>query len=84
MNAIILAAGKGSRMRKDGYDIPKPLLPILGVPNMERTVWMLRDFGIDDITILCNSDCFEQYRFLQEKYHCNILHNPSIETHCIL
>lgn len=76
MNAIILAAGKGSRMRKDGYDIPKPLLPILGVPNMERTVWMLRDFGIDDITILCNSDCFEQYRFLQEKYHCNILHNP--------
>lgn len=76
MNAIILAAGKGSRMRKDGYDTPKPLLPILGVPNMERTVWMLRDFGIDDITILCNSDCFEQYRFLQERYHCHILHTP--------
>lgn len=41
MNAIILAAGKGSRMRKDGYSTPKPLLPILGVPNLERTVWML-------------------------------------------
>lgn len=39
MNAIILAAGKGSRMRKDGYSTPKPLLPILGVPNLERTVW---------------------------------------------
>ena len=52
MNAIILAAGKGSRMRKDGYSTPKPLLPILGVPNLERTVWMLHEFGIEDITVL--------------------------------
>ena len=56
MNAIILAAGKGSRMRKDGYSTPKPLLPILGVPNLERTVWMLHEFGIEDITVLCNSE----------------------------
>ena len=33
MNAIILAAGNSSRMKRDGYNIPKPLLPILGVPN---------------------------------------------------
>lgn len=44
MNAIILAAGKGSRMRKDGYSTPKPLLPILGVPNLERTVWIIADY----------------------------------------
>lgn len=62
MNAIILAAGKGSRMRKDGYSTPKPLLPILGVPNLERTVWMLHEFGIEDITVLCNSEFLEQYR----------------------
>ena len=66
MNAIILAAGKGSRMRKDGYSTPKPLLPILGVPNLERTVWMLHEFGIEDITVLCNSEFLEQYRFLQD------------------
>lgn len=76
MNAIILAAGKGSRMRKDGYSTPKPLLPILGVPNLERTVWMLHEFGIEDITVLCNSEFLEQYRFLQERYRCHILHNP--------
>lgn len=76
MNAIILAAGKGSRMRKDGDSTPKPLLPISGVPNLERTVLMLHEFGIEDITVLCNSEFLEQYRFLQERYRCHILHNP--------
>lgn len=68
---------RGSRMRKDGYDTPKPLLPILGVPNIERTIWMLHDFGIDDITILCSSNYLKQYQFLWEKYHCHILHNST-------
>lgn len=76
MNAVILAAGKSSRMRSDGYDTPKPLLPILDVPNIERTVWMLHDFGIDDITILCSSDSLGLYLFLEERYHCQLLHSP--------
>lgn len=75
VNAIILAAGKGSRMKSDGYDTPKPLLPIMGVPNVERTVLMLQEFGITDITILCSSDCLNHYQFLQNRYHCKILHS---------
>lgn len=76
MNAIILAAGKSSRMQSDGYDTPKPLLPIMGVPNIERTVLMLHEFGIKDITILCNSECLNHYQFLQDRYHCKIIHSP--------
>lgn len=73
MNAIILAAGKSSRMKKDGYDSPKPLLPILGLPNIERTILMLHQFGIQEIVIVCGSEDFEAYCYLQRKYGCQII-----------
>lgn len=75
MNAIILAAGNSTRMQKDGYDTPKPLLPILGVPNIERTVLMLHEFGITDITILCKSEDLGRYKFLEERYQCDLVHS---------
>lgn len=52
MNAIILAAGNSNRMKQDGYSIPKPLLPIFGIPNIERTVILLQEFGVNEITVL--------------------------------
>lgn len=73
MNAIILAAGKSSRMKKDGYDSPKPLLPILGIPNIERTILMLHQFGIQEIHIICGSEDFDVYCYLQQKYGCHII-----------
>lgn len=76
MNAIILAAGNSSRMKKDGYVIPKPLLPILGVPNIERTVLMLQEFGIKCIIILCRSEDVEKYEFLQNEYGCKLVSSP--------
>lgn len=75
MNAIILAAGKSSRMKKDGYDSPKPLLPILGIPNIERTILMLHQFGIQEIVIICGSENFDAYCYLQQKYGCQIIHS---------
>ena len=38
LNAIILAGGYGSRMIAEKQYIHKPLLPILGLPNIERTI----------------------------------------------
>lgn len=73
MNAIILAAGRSSRMKKDGYDSPKPLLPIEGLPNIERTILMLHQFGIQEIVIICGSENFDAYYYLQRKYGCQII-----------
>lgn len=73
MNAIILAAGKSSRMKKDGYNNPKPLLPILGLPNIERTILMLHQFGIQEIVVVCGSENFDAYCYLQRKYGCEII-----------
>ena len=39
VKAIVLAAGKGTRLRPLTYGIPKPLLPIKGTPMIE---WVIR------------------------------------------
>ena len=51
MKAMILAAGRGERMRELTLDTPKPLLPLLGVPMIERLISKLRDAGITDLII---------------------------------
>lgn len=76
MNAIILAAGKGHRMCESGYSTPKPLLPIMGIPNIERTIWFLMDFGITDITILVPTEHLQLYRYLKDTYNCSIIDTP--------
>lgn len=75
MNAIILAGGQSKRMKRDGYSTPKPLLPICGLPNVERTVLMLQEFGVREIFILCNYTHREEYAFLQTRYGCQIIYD---------
>lgn len=38
MKAMILAAGKGTRVRPLTYELPKPMIPILGKPVMEYLI----------------------------------------------
>ncbi|MCP4449597.1 MAG: NTP transferase domain-containing protein [Myxococcales bacterium] len=44
--ALILAAGMGTRIREGGSDIPKPLHTVLGIPLLKRTIWSLANAGI--------------------------------------
>ena len=46
-----MAGGKGTRIAKRFPDIPKPLIPIEGVPVLEREIISLRDQGYTDITL---------------------------------
>lgn len=81
MNAIILAGGQGSRMVASKQLIHKPLLPILGIPNIERTIIMLKDYGINDIAVI-SGKYSDQYAYLHSKYNCSIISEPktSIST----
>jgi len=49
--AMILAAGKGTRVRPITYTIPKPMIPILERPVMEFLVDLLRRHGITQIMV---------------------------------
>lgn len=48
---MILAAGKGTRVRPITYTTPKPMIPILQKPVMEFLVELLRNHGCDQIMV---------------------------------
>lgn len=51
MNAMLLAAGKGTRLRPLTHDTPKPMLPILNRPVMEWLVETLAAQGFSRIMV---------------------------------
>ena len=51
MQAIILAGGKGTRLRPLTDQIPKPLIPIQGKPIIGYIVELLRKHNFDDIIV---------------------------------
>lgn len=51
MKAMILAAGQGTRVRPLTYDLPKPMIPIIGKPVMEYLIEHLAKYGVNEIMI---------------------------------
>jgi mannose-1-phosphate guanylyltransferase len=51
MKAMILAAGKGTRVRPITYTTPKPMIQILQKPVMEFLVELLRQHGFNEIMV---------------------------------
>ncbi|WP_217580473.1 NTP transferase domain-containing protein [Lysinibacillus sp. GbtcB16] len=67
MNAIILAAGLGSRFKEWTKTKHKALLPINEVPNLERTIQFLNEAKIYDIYII-TGHLANQFEYLIEKF----------------
>jgi mannose-1-phosphate guanylyltransferase len=51
MKAMILAAGKGTRVRPLTYELPKPMIPVLGKPVMAYLIEHLRRYGVTEIMV---------------------------------
>jgi len=51
MKAMILAAGKGTRVQPITHTIPKPMIPILQKPVMEFLLELLREHGFTEIMV---------------------------------
>ena len=65
MNAIILAAGKGERLRPLTENKPKCLVKLFGKSLLEWQIETFKKFGIDDITVVTG-------------YKSNLINSPEI------
>jgi mannose-1-phosphate guanylyltransferase len=63
MKAMILAGGKGTRVRPITDTVPKPMIPIVSKPLMEFLVDLLKQHGFDQIVVSTSylSDAIESY-----------------------
>jgi len=58
----IIAAGEGSRLRRAGFPVPKPMVCVAGVPLLESVIRNFIAAGISRISIIvneCERDCVE-------------------------
>lgn len=51
MKAVILSGGQGTRLREIAGGLPKPMMPLLGKPLLERTAALLRECGFDRLCL---------------------------------
>lgn len=78
MNAIILAAGMGTRLRPFTEDIPKCLVKVNGTPIIERQIAFLKEKGIQDITIVSGYKA-KKLDYLRSEQGVDIIFN---ENYC--
>lgn len=56
MHFGIISAGEGSRLASEGFSQPKPLVPICGIPMIERLVRIMNDQGAERIAVIVNGE----------------------------
>ncbi len=79
MKAIILAGGRGKRLRPITDYVPKPLVPLNNLPIIEWQIKYLKNFGVDEI-IVCTGYMTEMIQhFLTIKKNFGIKIRFSIE-----
>jgi NDP-mannose synthase len=54
--ALVMAGGHGERMRSSGWTVPKPLVPVRGVPLLERNLYPLLRAGFEEIVVSVPAD----------------------------
>ncbi|GAA3910252.1 N-acetylmuramate alpha-1-phosphate uridylyltransferase MurU [Litoribacillus peritrichatus] len=75
--AMILAAGKGTRMRPLTDDCPKPLLKVAGLPLIEHHLRKLKRAGVTHVVVNC--------AYLAEKVEAYIHQRPDdgLDIYCV-
>lgn len=72
MKAMILAAGLGTRFHPLSYKIPKPMIPVLGVPMIRHTLDLLKKVGIRDVIINLHHLPHDLKAYLEKQRDFNI------------
>ncbi len=71
MKALLFAAGKGTRLKPFTDSHPKALVPVNGVPLLERNIRYLQSYGINDFVINVHHFGEQIIDFLKKNNHFN-------------
>ncbi len=77
--AILLAAGKGTRLRPLTDNIPKPMVKVYGIPMVETVLQGLKKRGVNEI-IIVTGYLGEKIKTLKNKYNLTVIENTEYET----
>lgn len=61
LNIVIPMAGRGSRFAEKGFALPKPLIPVCGVPMTKLVIENLRPSGAHTFTFICQRAHLNEY-----------------------
>lgn len=61
LNIVVPMAGRGSRFQEAGFTLPKPLIPVHGVPMIRVVIENLRPFREHRYIFLCLQDHIAQF-----------------------
>jgi D,D-heptose 1,7-bisphosphate phosphatase len=75
--AVILAGGKGTRLKNRLNGLPKPLIDLCGVPLLERQILLCKRYDVSRILILVN------YAAERIEAFCNQNNNWGIDIRCL-
>jgi mannose-1-phosphate guanylyltransferase len=62
MKALFLAGGMGTRLKPLTDDLPKPMVPMMVKPLLERNMLKLKSYGVDEIIL---STCYKPQKIEQ-------------------
>ena len=65
MNYAIIAAGEGSRLRNEGVEAPKPLVPLNGMPMIGRLIDIFIKCGAETISVIVNEQMTQVRDYLE-------------------
>lgn len=80
MKGLILAAGRGTRLRPITFSIPKPLVPIANKPTFLYAVDSFIESGIKDIGIVINEEHIKEFQKVLE----DTIRNSNIQVSFII
>lgn len=66
LNIVIPMAGRGSRFQKEGYELPKPLIPVLGKPMIQVVINNLRPNRPHRFIFICLQEHLEKYNVAEK------------------
>lgn len=64
MKYAVIAAGEGSRLSKEGINVPKPLVKVHGESLIDRLIRIFMEHEADEIIVICNEAMSDVYAHL--------------------